>query len=306
MSKVLIVDDATGNIKILQQALSDDAKIIFATNGKRALELAASEKPDLILLDIIMPQMDGYEVCRILKDDNETKNIPVIFITAMDEVKDETKGLGMGAIDYITKPFSRAVVQARVRNHLDYKRQKDMLEKLCSIDGLTEIPNRRSFDQRLEQELRRNLRTKTPLSMIIMDVDHFKPFNDNYGHAEGDRCLKKVALTLSNSLERSGDFVARYGGEEFAAIFPDTGIEGLQSMAEKMRAAIVAECIPHTHSKTAEILTMSFGGITLIPSINSSPNKLIEAADKNLYHAKNSGRNCCTSSEYKPTHKQVE
>ncbi|MBF0444687.1 MAG: diguanylate cyclase [Magnetococcales bacterium] len=306
MLKVLIVDDVTGNIKILQQALSGDAKIIFATNGKRALELASSEKPDLILLDIIMPQMDGYEVCRILKADNETKNIPVIFITAMDEVKDETKGLGMGAIDYITKPFSRAVVQARVRNHLDYKRQKDMLEKLCSIDGLTEIPNRRSFDQHLEQELRRNLRANTPLSMIIMDVDHFKPFNDNYGHAEGDRCLKQVALTLFKSLERSGDFVARYGGEEFAAIFPDTGVEGLHKMSEKMRTAIVAQNIPHAHSKTAEFITMSLGGITVLPTNDTSPNKIIEAADKNLYKAKNSGRNCSTSSEYKTSKEQVE
>ncbi|MBF0381825.1 MAG: diguanylate cyclase [Magnetococcales bacterium] len=306
MSKVLIVDDATGNIKILQQALIDDAKIIFATSGKRALELASSEKPDLILLDIIMPEMDGYEVCKTLKNDNETKNIPVIFITAMDEVKDETKGLGMGAIDYITKPFSRAVVQARVRNHLDYKRQKDMLEQLCSIDGLTEIPNRRSFDQRLEQELRRNLRTKTPLSLVIMDVDHFKPYNDNYGHAEGDRCLKKVALALSGSLERSGDFVARYGGEEFAAIFPDTGVEGLHKMSEKMRAAIVSENIPHAHSKTEKFVTMSVGGITIDPTNSSSPDKLIEAADKNLYNAKESGRNRCSLSEYKPPQEGAE
>jgi PleD family two-component response regulator len=211
MLKVLIVDDASGNIKILQQALSQEAKIIFATNGKRALELAHSEKPDLILLDIIMPEMDGYTVCKTLKNDSETKSIPIISITAMDDDKDEEKGLTMGAIDYIAKPFSRAVVQARVRNHLAYKRQKDMLETLCSIDGLTEIPNRRSFDQRLEQEWRRNQRTQAPLSLVLMDVDHFKLFNDNYGHTEGDRCLKKVAKALTDCLERSGDFVSRYG-----------------------------------------------------------------------------------------------
>ncbi len=291
MAKVLIVDDAPGNIKVLQNALSREANIIFATNGKRALELAVQEKPDLILLDIIMPEMDGYEVCRTLKSGSETKDIPVIFITAMDDDKDETRGLDMGAIDYITKPFSRAVVQARVRNHLNYKRQRDMLEKLCSIDGLTEIPNRRSFDQRLEQEWRRNQRTHAPLSLVLMDVDHFKLYNDNYGHAEGDRCLQKVAAALSEALERSGDFVARYGGEEFAAIFPDTGQEGLVKMAEKLRGAITAQNISHAFSSTGDVVSMSLGGVVAHPSNASSPAELVEAADKNLYTAKRQGRN---------------
>ncbi len=292
-STILIVDDVPANIKVLGETLKADYKIRLATDGEKALKMArSSSPPDLILLDIVMPKMDGYEVCKLLKKDTTTKNIPVIFITAMAEEEDETKGLAYGAVDYITKPFSLPIVKARIKTHLELKRHRDLLETLSTLDGLTAIPNRRRFDEILKIEWLRGLREASPLSLIMLDIDHFKLYNDNYGHIEGDDCLKKVARCLSTSMSRPGDFVARYGGEEFAVILPATDAEGAITVAATLLQRVTGLGIPHAHSPVAECISISIGVATMLPERDLSPTILIEKADRCLYSAKESGRNC--------------
>lgn len=290
--KILIVDDTPGDIKILREALKSECKITFATNGEDALDMALSEiPPQLILLDIMLPGMDGYEVCRKLKASKKTQNIPVIFITAKNRDEDEAKGLGLGAVDYITKPYFLPIVKARVKTHLELKQHRDMLESLSSLDGLTGIPNRRRFDQFFDQEWKRSVRELTFLSVIMMDIDFFKAFNDNYGHCSGDDCLRQIARSLVDSLKRPTDFVARYGGEEFVAVMPKTDSEGAAFMAETMRKRIEALDIQHSYSPVSKRVTISLGTASAIPSEDSSPTDLIEAADQVLYKAKMEGRN---------------
>lgn len=292
---VLIVDDSPVNIKVLYEILGSEHDVIFAGDGNDALELSVSESPDLILLDIIMPGIDGYEVCRRLKSDPRTRAIPVIFITSMEQEADETKGLSLGAIDYITKPISPAIVKARVRNHLELKRYRDFLEGLSMMDGLTGIANRRRFDEYLDQEWRRAGRTAQPLSLIMMDIDFFKNYNDNYGHAAGDDCLKQVARSLTTALKRPGDVVARYGGEEFACILPETDGPGALQVAEALRESIILLGIPHAYSEAASYVTLSIGAVTA--SRDTSREKLIEEADRLMYVSKKSGRDRITHAD---------
>lgn len=289
---VLIVDDQPLNIKMLAEALGDDCLVKAATNGRTALKICRMpDKPDLILLDVIMPEMDGHEVCRRLKNDTATKDIPIIFITAKNETKDEEYGFKIGAVDYITKPFSPVIVQARVRTHLILKRNIDLLESLAFIDGLTGIPNRRRFDQVLEDEWRRSLRGRTPLSLLIADVDYFKRYNDHYGHGAGDECLRRIAAAIASSVQRPGDFVARYGGEEFVIVLPTSDRRGVCRVAQRIQANLDAMGIPHSHSLVADQVTISLGGYTMIPTVGTSAGTLVECADKLLYQAKQSGRN---------------
>ena len=293
---VLIVDDVPGDIAILVEVLSAEYKVVVATNGKEALDIAGSKvPPDLVLLDIIMPEMDGYEVCRRLKDDEQTQNIPVIFITAEVEEEDETRGFELGAADYIVKPFSVPIVSARVKTHLILKEKTDSLERLATIDALTKIPNRRSYDSFIKQEWNRAKRTKTPLSLVFVDVDYFKPFNDNYDHAAGDECLAKVARALESSLHRATDFVARYGGDEFVAVLTDTDIEPARAIAENMQTNLDDMNITHPYSDVSDRVTISVGVTTTVPTDSLSQDSLIKAADSALYEAKEQGRNCIRS-----------
>lgn len=290
--KILVVDDTPANIRILGEELKSSYELIVATNGESALKRALSDNaPDLILLDIMMPDMNGYEVCRRLKADDRTRNIPVIFITAMSAEEDETKGLELGAVDYICKPFSLPIVRARVRTHLELKRKTDILENLSFLDGLTGIPNRRRFDMVLEMEWQRAMRNAQPLALVIIDVDHFKAFNDTYGHGAGDTCLKQVAEALNACQRRSSDFMARYGGEEFAAVLPCAGTGDAAAMAEIIRKEVESLGIEHSGSPTCDRVTVSLGVASIIPPLHSSPSILLEAADRGLYAAKAAGRN---------------
>jgi len=290
--EVLIVDDSPVNIKFLGAALRDSYKVRFATTGEKALEIASSESPpDLILLDIVMPNMDGYEVCKRLKGNDRTRKIPVIFITAKGETEDETKGLELGAVDYIIKPFSLPIVKARVNTHVKLKKKSDYLEKLTYLDSLTNIANRKRFDEFVQQEWSRAMRNQTVLSMVLMDVDFFKNFNDNYGHSAGDECLARIAQSLTDTLARSTDFVARFGGEEFIAVLPETNFEHAGEIAEKMRFNIENLNIQHSHSDVCQMVTLSLGVATTIPSRCSTAADLIKAADDALYKAKARGRN---------------
>ncbi len=290
---VLIVDDEPQNVRLLGELLREEHEVIVATSGTEALRRTDSEiPPDLILLDVMMPEMDGWDVCRELKANPATRDIPIIFVTARDDVTDEAKGLAAGAVDYIAKPFSPEIVKARVRTHLTLKSQADRLANLSAMDDLTGLPNRRRFNQRLEEEWGRGARADDPLTVVMMDVDHFKQFNDNYGHGAGDDCLRRVAQALDGVVHRTADLVARYGGEEFAAILPATGIEDGMQVGERFRQAVESLCLEHGHSPTGRHITISVGVATQVPEAGGESGTLLEAADRKLYAAKNKGRNC--------------
>ncbi len=289
--KILIIDDTLLNITILNDILCPDYEVLYSQSGKRGLEIALSEKPSLILLDIIMPEIDGYEICRKIKKNPVTSEIPVIFVTSLDEESDEERGLEAGAIDYVSKPFSSMVVKLRIKNHIELKKHRDMLEKLSTLDGLTGIPNRRQFNLFLEHEWRSAIRTRLPISIVMADIDYFKSFNDNYGHLAGDECLKKVAKALFRVMKRGTDLVARYGGEEFAIVLPGTDINGALLLAEELRESVEKLKIVHEYSKSSNHITVSVGVSSIVPSPRDLPEMLINMSDKMLYTAKENGRN---------------
>jgi PleD family two-component response regulator len=186
---VLIIEDSPLTVKILKNILKNEYEVLSAFSGEDGYELAIKKMPDIIILDVVMTGMDGYEVCKRLKENDLTKPIPVIFISALGEMEDEWKGLEIGAIDYITKPFSEPIVKIRIKNHLELKKHRDILAELSSHDGLTGIYNRRYFDNTSELEWKKAIANKSPYSLILLDIDKFKIYNDNYGHLEGDECL---------------------------------------------------------------------------------------------------------------------
>ncbi|MCL4556659.1 MAG: diguanylate cyclase [Gammaproteobacteria bacterium] len=292
MATVLIVDDMPTNVKVLANGLKNEYHIQVASNGAKAIEIArSSTPPDLILLDIIMPDMDGYEVCRRLKNDAQTSSIPIIFVSALGEALDEEKGLNLGAVDYISKPFHLPIVRARLRNHMTLKRKTDLLEDMSHMDGLTHVANRRQFDETFEKEAQRCQRDGHYLGIIMIDIDYFKLFNDNYGHGKGDDCLVKVAGALNNQIRRSSDLFARYGGEEFVVILPDTQPKEVAAIAEKLRVAVDQLNITHEFSAVSDHVTISLGGASELIESHQQALDLLSKADQALYQAKEMGRN---------------
>jgi diguanylate cyclase (GGDEF)-like protein len=245
----------------------------------------------------MMPDMNGFETCRRLKADPLTRDIPVIFVTALDSPEDETFGLEAGAVDFISKPLNSAVVRARVRTHITLKRQADLLRSMSFVDGLTGVANRRQFDEALQREWRACLRTGTSLALIMIDIDYFKQFNDTYGHPAGDACLRAIAGILDGEMNRSHDLIARYGGEEFVCLLPDINLTAAQIKAEQLRQAVQSLNIPHKASSTAPVVTISVGLAFFIPTEKLTPEQLVAAADVQLYTAKHTGRNrvCCAA-----------
>lgn len=295
-ASILLVDDEPLNLQILAQGLSEEHQVLMASGGQQAMDIAIAQRPDLILLDIDMPDVNGYEVCRTLKNNPKTRHIPLIFITGHDSEQDELKGLQMGAADYFTKPFKMPLVLARVAIQLELKRKTDLLEKLVDLDGLTQIPNRRRFDQVFDEEWRRAVRSHSALSLCILDVDYFKQYNDTYGHAKGDQCLRNIAAELESTVQRAGDFIARYGGEEFVLVLPDNEYQQALDCAEKLRDKIAQLMIPHSESQCSEFVTISCGVATMRPDRETEKSQLFSAADEQLYSAKSRGRNqvCAT------------
>lgn len=290
---VLIVDDEPLNIQALQSVLGGEHKLLFANSGEMALEMVRqSPQPDLILLDIVLPDMDGFQVCTKLKDDDKTRHIPIVFLTSKWEASEEARGLELGAVDYIRKPFSPPIIRARIRNHLELKKNRDLLKNLSSLDALTNIPNRRRFEEIFAHEWHRAARTKHPLSLLFIDIDHFKRYNDLYGHLAGDDCLKVVSRTLQSALGRTADFLARFGGEEFIILLPDTGESGCRHMAENIRSAVEGLRLAHGDSPVSPYVTVSIGAVTCANVLFCDRNMLLENADALLYKAKHEGRNC--------------
>jgi diguanylate cyclase (GGDEF)-like protein len=294
---ILIVDDDAGSVKILRSILKAEGEILFASDGTTALSMVRDHHPDLVLLDAEMPGLDGYDVCRQLKANDQTKDTAVIFVTSHGDLAHETWALEIGAVDFITKPINPPVVEARVRTHIRLKQQADQLRRLASLDGLTGLANRRVFDETLIKEMKRAVRYQTPLSLVLLDIDFFKLYNDHYGHLQGDVCLKAVARVLAGQSRRPGDTVARYGGEEFVAILPETDAAGVAHFADMLLQAVRSMQEPHAASHVAPHVTVSIGTAVLDPVRDDAPEKLIARADAALYRAKQGGRNRVAGAE---------
>lgn len=289
---ILVVDDMTTTLLLLHDLLKDTYEVKIAKNGTKALEILESPNDiDLILLDIEMPDINGYDVCKRIKNNETIKNIPIIFITGRTSQEDEEYGLNLGAIDYITKPFNKAIVKLRIKNYLDLKIKNDMLEKLSMYDGLTNIRNRRFFDETFEKTFSEIKRDKKSLAVLMIDIDFFKPYNDNYGHGQGDETLRKVAKALEKTIKRASDFVARYGGEEFVILLKDINKNGVEAVANNLLNAVRELKITHEFSKIENYVTISIGASFYNSNSDITKLELLLKADETLYNVKNSGRN---------------
>lgn len=291
LQKVLIVDDQIVNRAIVAAEIEGFCTPVPAESGTKALHLASRLKPDLILMDINMPDLDGFEVCQRLKANPKTQDIPVIFVSGERDLASEQQGLELGALDYIRRPFNPEILKVRIKNQLNQQRQRRTLEKMSHRDGLTDVANRRYFDLSLLREWEYMRELQHPLGLLMIDVDAFKPFNDHYGHLAGDRALKLIAQCIEQTLKRSGDLCARYGGEEFACILPHTDNASAQLIADDICSAVRNLRIRHEFSQVSRLVTISVGCASLVPNQNDSPKRLMILADKRLYAAKKAGRN---------------
>lgn len=295
---ILLADDSELAINNLKQILGRQYILYTAKSGKETLKKALENRPDLILLDIIMPDMSGLEVLARIKKSNIINKIPVIFITGLDSIEDEEKGLLLGAVDYISKPFHGSIVKARVRTHLEIVRQIRAIERFGMIDPLTDIPNRRSFDSQINIEWAKAAREKTPISMLLLDIDGFKAYNDTYGHVQGDMLLRILSKTFTSTLKDTTDLIFRWGGDEFAVLLPNTGSAEAFKIAETIRINVEAAMIPNVCDGRQTFITVSVGVVSMTPSKRvvsdmSETDLFTSEADKALYAAKNSGRNRC-------------
>ncbi|MFZ6642265.1 diguanylate cyclase [Undibacterium sp. TC4M20W] len=291
--RILIVDDQVINIQALHQIFASDHEVFMATSGQSALDFCRKTPPDLILLDVIMPGMDGLEVCAQLKQEELTADIPVLFVTAQNDANEESRALMAGGMDFISKPVNPDVVRARVHTHVTLKLQRDLLKKLVFTDPLTGLANRRNFDQAIAREWRHCQRNGKSLAVLMIDIDCFKQYNDTYGHQQGDTCLQAVAACLQAGFRRPHDIVARYGGEEFICLMPECELQSAISKAASVLRTITDQAIPHSSTKVSDsdIVTLSIGVAATVPGNQLSIDELIAKADQKLYEAKQAGRN---------------
>ena len=317
---ILLVDNNPYGLNHLTITLNEKGyQTKKALDGNKAINIAQEMPPDLILLDLETPPVNGYQVCSSLKDNDRTSKIPIIFVSDSHDQTDRVKAIEIGGVDYITKPFYLEEVIARIERQLEIQRLQQLLQQqnillqkeierrikveialrqanqelhcLATIDNLTGIANRRQFDNYLEREWRRLARQQEPLSLILLDIDYFKRYNDSKGHQAGDNCLKKVASAIANVIQRPADLVARYGGEEFVVILPHTDLDGAVHIANKIQTAIRNLNLEHPLSDVSDIVTVSQGISSMIPFVESNPESLIYDADIALYNAKKQGRN---------------
>jgi diguanylate cyclase (GGDEF)-like protein len=304
--KILVVDDSrTIRAGIGNLVRKMGHSIVEAEDGGHALELFRHERPDLVLIDVTMPVMDGYEATRQMREISPDDWVPIIFLSSMEADQDLDRAIEAGGDDYLVKPVSYVVLNAKIRalRRLETMRRKlqDIssqlaianreLEKLSRQDGLTGIANRRYFDSYLLAELQRAIRAREPLSVILIDVDYFKLYNDCYGHQAGDQCLRQVAEVLRAAGRRPADLPARYGGEEFAVVLPETVVDGAIDVANAIQALIAKDAIPHSRSEIGATVTVSMGIAAMVPGPDAVPEDIVGHADAALYQAKHQGRN---------------
>lgn len=313
-SRILLVEDSKVTLKVLTNYLGSMgiASPLIAETGAEALALFERERPDIILLDARLPDIDGFEVARKMrKMEGEGEWSAIIFLTAMNTDEDLARGIAAGADDYLTKPVSEIVLQAKVRamqrllemqrKLIEVTRRLDAanaeLRRLSTTDALTGIANRRALDDFLAREWRRCLRVKKPLSLVMLDIDYFKLFNDKYGHQAGDDCLVQVAKQIARAAPRASDLAARYGGEEFILVLGETDLDGAMWIAERVRQMVADLKIKH-YATDSKFVTLSCGVVSVVPQENYSIERLIESADAALYQAKRAGRNRVVAGEY--------
>ncbi len=289
--RILVVDDDEVIRKILKSFLESDYEVVCADNSIEGLRLAQFEPFDLILLDVQMPIFDGQDLSESLKENPATREIPIIFITALTSTEDQVKCFQAGASDFVSKPLIEEIVQARVKVHFELKQQRDYLHKLTTIDPLTGIANRQFFEKNLDREWRRCQRESQPLSMLAIDIDFFKRYNEHYGCSTGVECLVKITDLMNTILNRGGDFFARVSGDEFIALLPNTPIESLDLLAEKFRLTVESANVPHERSPISKNVTVSVGGATLVPDRQLKPSDLYALVEKQLDTAKAQGQN---------------
>ncbi|BDV01349.1 diguanylate cyclase response regulator [Thermodesulfomicrobium sp. WS] len=289
---ILLVEDDKVTREAIRSILQDAYVFVEASTAEEALRLLRQGvQPDLVLLDVRLPDMDGYSMFERLRNEGFVRDMLVIFLTGQWGEADEARGLGLGAVDYIRKPVSAPVLRARIHNHLQLKRHRDMLLDLSHLDGLTNIPNRRRLDEVFARQWALAGRKNTPMALLFVDIDHFKAYNDTYGHLAGDDCLQQVARVLFGSVKRPCDLVARFGGEEFVALLPETDLAGAWNVAERMRRAVEALGIPHASSPVAPQVTVSVGGCVCQECGRFLAEAMLACADQALYAAKSAGRN---------------
>ena len=290
MEKVLIVDDSLAQSAQLKSILEDEYDITVAHSAEDGLRWARDEHFSLILLDVVMPGMDGFTLLKKLQEEIITQSVPVILITSLSSVADEQRGLILGAVDYITKPFAPLIVKARVNTHVKLYRYRRQIEQQSMTDQLTGIANRRKYERCSREKWFEAVRLKVPFSICMFDIDNFKKYNDTFGHPAGDRVIAAVAKAASDHFRRSTDFFARYGGEEFVAISIGESSEKMFGHLKKIRQAVEELHIPHDPS-VSEWVTVSIGGVTVVPPAESSYGFYLKIADTMLYDAKKRGRN---------------
>lgn len=290
MEKILIIDDSRLCAVQLKTILEDEYAITVASTGEEGLMYASTGTFSLVLLDVVMPGMDGFTLLKKLQEEVITQSVPVILVTSLSDIEDEQHGLVLGAVDYITKPFHPLIVKARVNTHIKLYNYRKQVEHQSRTDQLTGIANRRQHDEYSIVKWDEATRLQVPFSVCMFDIDHFKAFNDTYGHPAGDKVIINVARTIFSYLQRSTDFVARYGGEEFVAFLIGDGSEKAFKYLQKIRKAVEDLHIPHAPS-VAEYVTVSVGGITLVPQTGDSYDFYLKLADSMLYDAKKFGRN---------------
>lgn len=288
-AKILIVDDQQINLDIISNHLAPYFKICFAETGIEAIDTCLQHSPDLIVMDVEMPDMNGLIACKKLKSNPNFSHIPILFSTAITSEENENECWKAGGDDFLTKPINPLTLINRVKSHIQKKLQADILRELIFRDGLTGIYNRSYFDDYCPAQMSLSERSKRPLSILMIDIDFFKKFNDYYGHVEGDECLKQVATTIQSSLRRPTDIVARYGGEEFICVLPDTDKAGASEVADNICRAVFNLNIEHKESPY-HYLSVSIG-ITCRAN-EDTLDEIVSAADKRLYRAKSTGKNC--------------
>lgn len=290
MEKILIIDDSNLQIAFLKNILNSEYEITTATTAAKGLECVKEEDFSLILLDAVMPDMDGFTMLKILQEELITKHIPVIMVTGLTDIKHEERSLMLGAVDYITKPFHPSIVKARVRTHIKLYQYRTQIERQSMSDPLTGIANRRCYDEYSSKKWGEAVRLNYPFSICMLDIDKFKVYNDVFGHPAGDDVIASVAKAIAANLQRSTDFVARYGGEEFVVIFLGNNAAQAYNHMEKVRQAIEDLHIPHSPDVSPWV-TISAGGVTVLPQMGEPFEKYLKIADDMLYEAKRSGRN---------------